>query len=224
MLPQVLVRLLGIPLELHRSSLSRVGHHGSLMRRTRAGGRAASGATIAVVRSDHDWGRVAPRAGGKVWKGHCTSSTDLPPGAPRWPGSAPANPRPGAWSRRERYGRGRRAEVGAPELTVDEAQRRDLPRHPVVNVDGSVLVTAEAPVVGAHREAPTLQRAPTRRARSAVGHGHHGSRAVTSRALRGERGLPAIIPDRPARAPRSPAPRRAGRRARRPCACPSRRG
>jgi hypothetical protein len=47
--------------------------------------------------------------------------------------------------------RGGRAGVGAPELTLDEVGRVGLPRYPVVNVDGSALVKAEAPVGAAHR-------------------------------------------------------------------------
>ena len=42
--------------------------------------------------------------------------------------------------------------VGAPELTLDEVGRVGLPRYPVVNVDGSAIVKAEDPVVGAHRD------------------------------------------------------------------------
>jgi hypothetical protein len=42
--------------------------------------------------------------------------------------------------------------VGAPELTLDEVQRVGLPRHPIVNVDGSAIVKAREPVVGAHRD------------------------------------------------------------------------
>ena len=42
--------------------------------------------------------------------------------------------------------------AGAPELTLDEVGRVGLPRYPVVNVDGSALVKAEDPVVGAHRD------------------------------------------------------------------------
>ena len=42
--------------------------------------------------------------------------------------------------------------VGAPELTLDEVQRVGLPRYPVVNVDGSAIVKAREPVVGAHRD------------------------------------------------------------------------
>jgi hypothetical protein len=42
--------------------------------------------------------------------------------------------------------------VGAPELTLEEVGRVGLPRYPVVNVDGSAIVKAEDPVVGAHRD------------------------------------------------------------------------
>jgi hypothetical protein len=42
--------------------------------------------------------------------------------------------------------------VGAPELTLEEIQRVGLPRHPIVNVDGSAIVNAREPVVGAHRD------------------------------------------------------------------------
>jgi hypothetical protein len=50
---------------------------------------------------------------------------------------------------------------GAPELTLDEVGCVGLPRYPVVNVDGSVLVKAEDQVAGAprdihHREIATL--------------------------------------------------------------------
>jgi hypothetical protein len=40
----------------------------------------------------------------------------------------------------------------APELTLDGVGRVGLPRYPVANVDGSALVKAEDPVVGAHRD------------------------------------------------------------------------
>jgi hypothetical protein len=42
--------------------------------------------------------------------------------------------------------------VGAPEVELLEVQRIGLPRRPVINVDGSRLVTANEWVVGAHRD------------------------------------------------------------------------
>jgi hypothetical protein len=42
--------------------------------------------------------------------------------------------------------------VGAPDIDLVEAQRIGLPRWPIVNVDGSRVVRAEAPFVGAHHD------------------------------------------------------------------------
>jgi len=42
--------------------------------------------------------------------------------------------------------------IGAPEFTLEEVQRVGVPRHPVVNVDGSGIVNAQDPLVGAHRD------------------------------------------------------------------------
>jgi hypothetical protein len=42
--------------------------------------------------------------------------------------------------------------VGAPEVELLEAQMTGLPRHPLVNVDGSRVMRAQEPVVGAHRD------------------------------------------------------------------------
>jgi len=42
--------------------------------------------------------------------------------------------------------------VGAPELDLVDLQRTGLPRYPIVNVDGSRIVHAREPFVGAHRD------------------------------------------------------------------------
>ncbi len=42
--------------------------------------------------------------------------------------------------------------VGAPQLDLLEVQRIGVPQYPIVNVDGSRVVTAHAPLLGAHRD------------------------------------------------------------------------
>ncbi len=42
--------------------------------------------------------------------------------------------------------------VGAPELDLVDVQRTGLPEYPIVNVDGSRVVRAREPFVGAHRD------------------------------------------------------------------------
>jgi hypothetical protein len=42
--------------------------------------------------------------------------------------------------------------VAAPELDLVAVQRTGLPRYPIVNVDGSRVVCADEPIVGAHRD------------------------------------------------------------------------
>jgi hypothetical protein len=42
--------------------------------------------------------------------------------------------------------------VGAPEVDLLDVQRTGVPQYPIVNVDGSRVVTARAPLLGAHRD------------------------------------------------------------------------
>jgi hypothetical protein len=42
--------------------------------------------------------------------------------------------------------------VGAPEVDLVDAQQTGIPSYPIVNVDGSRVVKARAPLVGAHRD------------------------------------------------------------------------
>ncbi len=42
--------------------------------------------------------------------------------------------------------------VGAPEIDLLAAHRTGIPQYPIVNVDGSRIVTASEPILGAHRD------------------------------------------------------------------------
>src|SRR5262249_61580762 len=42
--------------------------------------------------------------------------------------------------------------VGAPELDLIDVQQTGIPEYPIVNVDGSRVVRAREPLVGAHRD------------------------------------------------------------------------
>jgi hypothetical protein len=96
---------------------------------------------VVVLRSDHDKGAATfYRATPPMADGGCYRA---PGSALRRTAAAVGTSGLGAFGARA---------VGAPVVDLHEAQRTGIPSYPIVNVDGSGIVRADAPLLGTHHD------------------------------------------------------------------------